>query len=121
MADTIINGQQKNVITENPAYRSVATGIGKGAHNDLYTYIYENTDAEGIQIATESKYVINSSGEMFTAPNEAYLFCNEPHYEYITDVKTKEICGSEVTTAPNEAYILRDQPLLLGCGYWCCN
>ena len=109
---SLVDNKNINVITENPAYQSVATGISKGAHNDLYTYIYENTDAEGIQIATESNE-INSSGEMFTAPNEAYPFCNEPHYECITDVKTKEICSSEVTTAPNEAYTLCDQPLYL--------
>ena len=109
---SLMDNKNINVITENPAYQLVATGIGKGAHNNLYTYIYENTNSEGIQIATESNE-INSSGEMFTAPNEAYPFCNEPHYEYITDAKTKEICGSEVITAPNEAYILRDQPLYL--------
>ena len=109
---SLMDNKNINVITENPAYQLVATGIGEGAHNDLYTYIYENTNSEGIRIATQSNE-INSSGEMFTAPNEAYPFCNEPHYEYITDVKTKEICGSGGTTAPNEAYILCDQPVYL--------
>ena len=91
-----------NVITENPAYQSLGTYtvVGEGAHNDLRMYVSENTDAEGIQIETE----INNSSEMVTTPNEAYPFCNEPHYEYIADVKPNEICHSEVTTTPNEAY-----------------